>query len=106
MTSFYANLSNPAPNPAPAQMNVVFVVYPNIVLLDLVGPLQVFTHARKDGQSAPAYQTHVVSGEGGRISTNTILPIDSDPLSEWNEKTPADPIHTLRPVDNQDSLKV
>jgi transcriptional regulator GlxA family with amidase domain len=75
MTSYSAKSEHP--------LNVVFVVYPNIVLLDLVGPLQVFTHARKDPQSGPAYQTHVVSFEGGRIKTNTVLPIDSDPIGDW-----------------------
>ena len=87
MTSFYAKTSE--------QMNVVFIVYPDIVLLDLVGPLQVFTHARKDPCSKPAYQTHVVSFEGGRTETNTILQIDSDPLADWFEKHQDTPIHTL-----------
>ena len=75
------------------QMNVLFIVYPDIVLLDLVGPLQVFTHARRSASSPNAYQAHIASCEGGSIGTNTILQIDSDPLSQWTE---ADrPIHTL-----------
>lgn len=68
MTSFHAK-----------SRHVVFVAYPDIVLLDLVGPLQVFTHA---GDSR-AYQTHVVSHHGGRIPTNTVVPIGTDPLSDW-----------------------
>lgn len=76
-------------------MNVVFIVYPNIVLLDLVGPLQVFTHARKDSRSGSAYQTHIVSLDGGRTETNTILQIDSNPLAEWFEAHQHTPIHTL-----------
>lgn len=91
MTSFYANL----PDHTPEQMNVVFIIYPDIVLLDLVGPLQVFTHARKNARSGPAYQTHVVSFDGGRTKTNTILQIDSDPLVDWLEKHQDTPIHTL-----------
>lgn len=87
MTSFYAKIPQP--------MNVVFIVYPDIVLLDLVGPLQVFTHARKNAQSGPAYQTHVVSFDGGPTETNTILLIDSDPLADWFEKHQDTPIHTL-----------
>ncbi|AXI46485.1 AraC family transcriptional regulator [Sulfitobacter sp. SK012] len=87
MTSFY--------DKSPSPMNVVFIVYPNIVLLDLVGPLQVFTHARKDAHAGPAYQTHVVSCDGGRIETNTILQIDSDPLTDWFEAHQDTPIHTL-----------
>ncbi|MDA9208388.1 AraC family transcriptional regulator [Octadecabacter sp.] len=67
----------------PQQRTVVFVVYPGIVLLDLVGPLQVFTHAMHKGTDVPAYATHVVSLGGGPITTNTIVEIDSTPLSEF-----------------------
>ncbi|ABD55498.1 GlxA family transcriptional regulator [Jannaschia sp. CCS1] len=70
---------------------VLFVVYPNCVLLDLVGPLQVFTHARETPDGANAYQTHVASKSGGMIGTNTVLDIDSSPLEEWRDR----PIHTL-----------
>ncbi len=87
MTSFYAKSSFSKTDP----MDVVFVIYPDIVLLDLVGPLQVFTHSRRNPQSKNAYRTHVISNSGGQINTNTILPIDSTPLSEWIDR----PIHTL-----------
>lgn len=76
-------------------MDVLFVVYPNIVLLDLVGPLQVFTHARKTPLSGAAYRTHVVSRSGGRIDTNTILPVDTDRLETWLLKPKNTSIHTL-----------
>ncbi len=95
MSSFYAKIHGIPPEPTPKQMNVVFIVYPDIVLLDLVGPLQVFTHARTNAQSGPAYQTHVVSVDGGRTETNTILQIDSDPLADWFEKHQDTMIHTL-----------
>lgn len=87
MTSIHAKspLSKPQPN------DVLFVIYPNIVLLDLVGPLQVFTHARKSPQSKNYYRTNVVAKKAGSISTNTILSIDADPLEKWFIK----PIHTL-----------
>ncbi|MGJ5619205.1 GlxA family transcriptional regulator [Sulfitobacter sp. MF3-043] len=86
------------------QMDVVFVVYPNIVLLDLVGPLQVFTHARKDPKSGPAYHTHVVSRSGGRIDTNTILEIDSDLIDVWLRKPKDTSIHTLVVVGGDGAL--
>ena len=76
-------------------MNVLFVVYPDIVLLDLVGPLQVFTHAHRNDRSGPAYQTNVVSFAGGMTGTNTVLQIDSDPLQNWLEDHPSTSIHTL-----------
>ncbi len=87
MTSFCAKSPDP--------LNVVFIVYPDIVLLDLVGPLQVFTHARRNPQSGPAYQTHVVSLGGGHVETNTVLPIESDPLEDWLGRQKQTPIHTL-----------
>ncbi len=67
------------------------MVYPDIVLLDLVGPLQVFSHARNDDLSANAYRTSVVSLHGGKIATNTILEIGTDPVRKWADE----PIHTL-----------
>lgn len=91
MTSYSAKVPMGAPDP----MNVLFIVYPNIVLLDLVGPLQVFTHARKTALSGAAYQTHVASFEGGQIETNTILQIESDPLVKWREAHQNPPLHTL-----------
>lgn len=78
-----------------APMNVLFVVYPDIVLLDLVGPLQVFTHATRGAGSSPAYRTHVLSFAGGPTETNTILPIGTDPLTDWLETARGTPIHTL-----------
>ncbi len=91
MTSFYANTSPDKTDP----MNILFIVYPDIVLLDLVGPLQVFTHARKNTLSAPAYQTKIASLSGTRIKTNTILQIDSEPLIQWINDPKNTPIHTL-----------
>lgn len=76
-------------------MNVLFVIYPNIVLLDLAGPLQVFTHARKDHNSEPAYQTRIASRLGQRIPTSTIVRIDSDPIDLWLDHPKEMPIHTL-----------
>lgn len=76
-------------------MEVVFVVYPNIVLLDLAGPLQVFTHASVDNKSAPAYRTSVISQMGGRISTNTIVPVETDPFDVWLSDSNCKQIHTL-----------
>lgn len=76
-------------------MNVLFIIYPNIVLLDLAGPLQVFTHARTDPQSTPAYKPSILSVRGGRTETNTLLPIDSEPISDWLATYRGTSIHTL-----------
>lgn len=91
MSTFYAK----PPEHESEPLNILFVVYPNIVLLDLVGPLQVFTHARKTPLSGPAYKTHVVSFDGNSTSTNTILLIDSEPMEDWLVEGNHKPIHTL-----------
>lgn len=74
---FHANM----PNPAAHKPNVVFVIYHGIVLLDLVGPLHVFSRACEDGTNELAYNTHIASMEGGPVQTNTIVQIDSVPLA-------------------------
>lgn len=91
MTSFYAK--PPADQDSPK--HVLFLVYPDIVLLDLVGPLQVFTHARGGPTVPHHYQTHVASLHGGSVVTNTILQIDSDPLARWSDAKTTLPFHTL-----------
>jgi transcriptional regulator GlxA family with amidase domain len=91
MTSIYAKHAETKDD----QLNVLFVVYPDIVLLDLVGPLQVFTHARRHESVAPAYSTHVVSAHGGQIATNTIVEIGSAALTDWTSAAARNPIHTL-----------
>ncbi|MEM6497853.1 MAG: DJ-1/PfpI family protein [Pseudomonadota bacterium] len=83
------------PTPAADKPNVVFVVYPGIVLLDLVGPLHVFSRAREAGSGDLAYNTHVASVDGGKVETNTIVEIESVALSELCEPPKALPIDTL-----------
>lgn len=70
---------------------VVFIVYPDFVLLDLVGPLQVFTHAPDAETGAPGYDCIVASITGGDIATNTVLPCPSVPVSSLADRK----IHTL-----------
>ncbi len=70
---------------------MVFVVYPDIVLLDLVGPLQVFSHAPDPLTKSNGYECVVVSVSGGLIETNTVVSIPSEPVSAVSER----PIHTL-----------
>lgn len=69
---------------------VVFVVYPNIVLLDLVGPLQVFSHAQ-DPLGGNGYDCYVVSVDGRLTATNTVLQIPTRPISDMADRR----IHTL-----------
>ena len=64
-----------------ARRLVVFIVYPDIVLLDLVGPLQVFSHALDSSTGQNGYDCVVTSVEGGLIPTNTVVPCQSVPVS-------------------------
>lgn len=70
---------------------VVFVVYPDIVLLDLVGPLQVFSHVLDPETGANGYDCAVTSIDGGMVQTNTVVSIPSEPMSRYLNR----PIHTL-----------
>lgn len=87
MTSFYAKTAEQRDS----IRQVVFVVYPDIVLLDLVGPLQVFSHALDPDTKTNGYVCAVTSVSGGMIETNTVVSIPSEPASHYLGK----PIHTL-----------
>ncbi len=69
----------------------MFVIYPSFVLLDLSGPLQVFTHAQSQQTHQAAYETVIVSAAGGTVKSNTIVSIESTPISEVRGQS----IHTL-----------
>ena len=87
MTSNSAKMQSGRDTPRP----VVFVVYPDIVLLDLVGPLQIFTHALDAQTGRHGYSTAIVSGEGGPVETNTVLTIPTEPITQYLQQ----PVHTL-----------
>ena len=71
MPSFYAKTAK----------SVVFIVFPQFKLLDIAGPLQVFTDALQEGK--PPYEISVVSLEGGDVATDTILPITTEAANRW-----------------------
>ena len=91
MPPFHANV----PQPAPEKPNVVFVVYDGIVLLDLAGPLHVFSRACAEGTRDLAYNTHIASVDGGPVQTNTVIQIDSVPLAQLCEQSRNFDIDTL-----------
>jgi transcriptional regulator GlxA family with amidase domain len=70
---------------------VVFVVYPDFVLLDLVGPLQVFSHALDGDTGRQGYRCAVTSLNGGMVATNTIIATPTEPMSAYRDRD----IHTL-----------
>ncbi|WP_299600053.1 DJ-1/PfpI family protein [uncultured Tateyamaria sp.] len=87
MTAKTAKLNSPTNDPR----LVVFVVYPDVVLLDLVGPLQVFSHAPDSLTQRNGYECVVVSVDGGLIETNTVVSIPSEPISCLLNRS----VHTL-----------
>jgi len=64
---------------------VLFVVYPQIKLLDLSGPLQVFSDTLL-GDSKHAYRTFVASVDGGLVKTDTGLSLKSESLTDWKRR--------------------
>jgi transcriptional regulator GlxA family with amidase domain len=91
MPSFHAN----TPKPSADKPNVVFLVYDGIVLLDLVGPLHVFSRACEGETDELAYNTHISSVKGGPVQTNTIVEVDSMSLMELCDASRGFEIDTL-----------
>ncbi|MEM1343581.1 MAG: DJ-1/PfpI family protein [Pseudomonadota bacterium] len=60
---------------------VAIVVYDHVKLLDVTGPLQVFSDARNE-DGAPAYRVQLVSSKGEQVSTDTALALPAKPLTE------------------------
>ena len=74
-----------------APFQVLFVIYSDIVLLDLTGPLQVFAGAKQKPNGKLAYKTAITSLKGGLVPTDTVVSIDTEPMQAWIQR----PIHTL-----------
>jgi len=57
--------------------NIFFVIYPGFELLDLSGPVSVFSTANALRQKEAPYAIHTVSVEGGLISSGAGIGVDS-----------------------------
>lgn len=64
---------------------IAFVVYPNVKLLDLVGPLQAFADALDEQGNRP-YKTVVLSIGGGAVVTDTVVPLMTEAISNWSRR--------------------
>lgn len=71
MTSIHAKLPK----------TVLFVVFQPAKLLDIAGPLQVFTDACYCGEAK--YEIAVASLKGGVLNTDTVLSVNVTQLSKW-----------------------
>ena len=65
--------------------NIAFIVYPGIKLLDLAGPLQVFSDAT-DVEGNTAYRTFVLSKAGGVQDTDTTVSINTESMRRWHRR--------------------
>lgn len=67
---------------------VVIIGYPGVTLMDVSGPMQVFSSARR--ASYPAYEVTFASAEGGPIETDVGVQLASrriDQLEQWSIDT-------------------
>ncbi len=67
-------------------MEVVFVIYPDISLLDLAGPLQTITWAKEHGTDRLGYQSTIVSLGGGQVPSDTLIAVDTQPMAALSGK--------------------
>lgn len=71
--------------PKASARTVLFVVHPRVKLLDLAGPLQVFSDAlNSDGKKA--YRPVVASMDGANIQTDTCISLACEVLSNWKRR--------------------
>ncbi|HEX5354831.1 MAG TPA: helix-turn-helix domain-containing protein [Aquabacterium sp.] len=64
-------------------IDIVMVVFPDFLLLDATGPLQVFSMADQEAAKAgrsPRYRLRTVSREGGLITSSSGLAVQTTPL--------------------------
>ncbi len=62
---------------------ILFVVFPQVKLLDIAGPLQVFSDANE--QLNDVYKVVVASAGGGLVASDTVLPIATVGLEELKD---------------------
>lgn len=73
--------------PTTQPLKVVFVLFPDTKLLDVTGPVQVFTDARRTDDQ-PAYDVTLVSECGGLIRTDAGISLETQPLPVTSDTRP------------------
>lgn len=77
------------PRIPPKARSVEILAFPDVQLLDIAGPLQVFATANvistRTGQPAP-YVTRVIAGNGALVTTSAGLPLMTSPLPSARSK--------------------
>lgn len=64
---------------------VVFIVFPEVKLLDLSGALQVFEDA--NSVCAASYETAILALRAGPVKTDTAVSVSADAISKWPDRT-------------------
>ena len=64
---------------------IAFIVYPNVKLLDLAGPLQAFTDVLDDNGVA-VYETAILSLDGNLVNSDTPVSLSTKPILEWIDR--------------------
>jgi len=73
----------PMPSQRPTPHTILMVVFPDFLLLDAAGPLQVFAMADQEAakaQRTPRYRLRTVSTTGGLITSSTGLAVQTEAL--------------------------
>lgn len=68
---------------------VLVVVFPDAKLLDITGPMQVFSDAKICG--GEDYEIVLASSEGGNQSMDTGIELSTEPMAKWRDRK----LHTL-----------
>lgn len=71
-------------NVAKPHHTIVIVVFPDAILLDIAGPMQVFALARRYG--GECYNIILVSADGGLQTMDTGVQLDTEPLELWRDR--------------------
>jgi transcriptional regulator GlxA family with amidase domain len=74
-------VSSPRSGPAATEPRVVIVGFPSAQILDVTGPLEVFSSASRF-LPIPRYATEIVSTEGGSVLSSSGLAFASTPIEE------------------------
>jgi len=62
---------------------VLFVIYADISLLDLAGPLQAISWAKDTETGRLGYHSSIVSLTGGSVPSDTLVAIDTQSMASW-----------------------
>lgn len=70
--------------PAKSRHTIVFVIFPDAIFLDVAGPMQVFSLARR--YEVEGYDIVLVSSKGGPQTMDTGVKLDTQPMDQWRDK--------------------